>query len=204
MSIAPPLPSYASAAPRPILPLRQFSVSEYHRMIETNVLTEDDPVELLEGWIVQKTPRNPPHDTAVGKTDDAIRARLPRGWFTRSQMAITTGDSEPEPDVAVVRGTRCDYGLRHPGPPDLALVVEVADSTLERDREEKARIYARAAIPVYWVVNLVDLRVEVFTDPSGPASIPAYRQCLPYDRTRTLPLHIEGQVLSIAVSELLP
>lgn len=205
MTIAlPGAPGVAPSAPRPILPLRQFTVAEYHRMIETRVLTEDDPVELLEGWIVQKIPRNPPHDGTVALTNKALSRRLPPGWHVRIQSAITTSDSEPEPDLAVARGVEEDYLVRHPGPADLALVVEVADSTLDRDREEKARIYARAGIRAYWIVNLVDRRVEVYTDPSGAVALPAYRNPAHHDRNAMLPLNIDGDALSIPVLELLP
>src|SRR5579862_9140639 len=84
----------------PPFPVRPFTVDEYHRMIDADVLDEGDAVELLEGWIVPKMPRNPPHDATIGLADDALRIRLPAGWHVRLQSAITTSDSEPEPDLA--------------------------------------------------------------------------------------------------------
>ena len=85
-------------------PVRRFTVDEYHRMIQLGILKEGDPVELLEGWIVAKMARNPPHDVVVGLVQAALSAVLPSTWICRGQSAVTTSDSEPEPDVAVVAG----------------------------------------------------------------------------------------------------
>ena len=102
---SPPLPAIV-----PPLPVRRFTVEEYHQMIQAGVLGEDDDVELLEGWIVPKMARNPAHDAVVSMVMvDVLTPRLPKGWFCRGQSAITTADSEPEPDVAVVRGSTRDY-----------------------------------------------------------------------------------------------
>ncbi len=189
----------------PPLPVRRFTVAEYHQMIVAGILREDEPVELLEGWLVLKMTRNPPHDLAVGLLEDEIIRCLPAGWFRRGQCAVTTADSEPEPDVAVARGQRRDYGTRHPGPGDLALAAEVADSSLEGDRTIKARIYARASIPTYWIVNLPDHQVEVYTNPTGPTAEPHYQQQQVYRPGDLVPLVLDGQeVARIAVTDLLP
>jgi Uma2 family endonuclease len=185
--------------------VRRFSVDEYHRLVDAGVLNEGEPIELLEGWLVYKMTRNPPHEVALGLAGDAIDGRLPAGWHVREQSAITTADSEPEPDLAVTRGARRDYKQRHPGPGDLALVVEVADSTLQVDRGDKARIYARAGIAAYWIINLIDRRVEVYTDPTGPDPAPAYRRRDDHDAAGSVPLSISGlPPISIPVAELLP
>ena len=106
----------------------------------------------------------------------ALEQILPEGWYVHSQDAITLATSEPEPDVAMVRGDRRAYVDHHPGPKDVALVVEVADASLQRDRGFKRRLYAQAGIPAYWIVNLVDRVLEVYTEPSGPTDQPDYRQ----------------------------
>jgi Uma2 family endonuclease len=190
----------------PPLPVRRFSVKEYHRMIQSGILTDEDHVELLEGWIVPKMARNPRHDAVIALLhNEVIGPRLPKGWFCRGQSAITTRDSEPEPDLAIVRGRSLDYLKRHPGPKDMALVIEVADTSIRRDRVIKARLYARAGIPVYWIVNLAGNRVEVHTEPSGPADAPCYRQRHTYGRTRSVPLELDGTtVAEIPVRELIP
>ena len=122
----------------PTEPIWRMSVAQYHRLIRLGVLTDDDPIELLEGWLVQKMPKKPPHRVATGLLHEELtlllaRAQLLNGWHVASQEPLTTGDSEPEPDIAVVRGQLRDYLKRHPGPKDVALVVEVADATVRRE-----------------------------------------------------------------------
>jgi Uma2 family endonuclease len=188
----------------PTVPVRRFTVDEYHRMIAARILQEDEPIELLEGLLVPKMTRNPPHDTVLGLLEDEISRCLPKAWFRRGQSAMTTPDSEPEPDLAVVRGERRDYRTWHPGPGDLGLVVEVSDSSLFQDRTLKVRIYARAAIPVYWTVNIPDNQVEVYTNPSGPTAESAYQQQQIYRPGDQVPLVLDGQeVARIAVADLL-
>jgi Uma2 family endonuclease len=165
----------------------RLSLEQYHDMIRADILTEDDPVELLEGWLVAKLRKKPPHRIATGSTRDALAARLPDGWFVDDQEPITLEDSEPEPDNTVVRGARRDYQDRHPGAADVGVVVEVADTSLARDRGWKKQIYARARIPVYWMVNLIDRQVEVYTDPSGPAAEPDYARHQDYAVGETIP-----------------
>ena len=120
------------------------------------------------------------------------------------QSVVTTAESEPEPDIAVVRGHELDYMSRHPGPAELALVVEVSASSLPRDRLEKVRIFARAAIPVYWIINLVNRRVEVYTDPTGPDSGPVYRTRHDYRAGDLVPFVVNGRELGPIPDELLP
>jgi Uma2 family endonuclease len=189
----------------PSLPVYRFSVDDYHRLIQDGIITEDNDVELLEGLVVPKMGRNPPHETAIDLANERLRMLLPKGWRIRIQCAITTADSEPEPDLAFVRGEARDYLTRHPGPSDMALVVEVADATLTRDRVDKARLYARAGIVCYWIVNLVDRQLEVYTDPTGPGPEPHFRQSndfLPNDEIR---LVIDGKEIGrIPVADFLP
>lgn len=156
-------------------PVYPLSVAQYHRMIDLGLLTADDPVELLEGILVQKMPKNPPHPRCNKKLARIFDRLLPAAWHYRSQEPITLGDGEPEPDGAVVRGTEDDYAQRHPGPADVALVIEIADSTLSRDRGTKLRSYARAGIAVYWIVNLIDRVIEVHSDPAPDSEQPNYR-----------------------------
>lgn len=185
-------------------PVRRFSVEEYRRLGEIGVLAEDDRVELLEGWIVPKMNLNPPHSVCVQLVDDAIRNALPEGWCVRVQDAVSTDDSEPEPDVAVVRGAIRDFTARHPGPKDIGLIVEVADTSLTRDRY-KCRLYGGAGITLYWIVNLVDRRIEVHVDPTGPDPNPGYRRRNEYGPDDRVPLVLDGcEIARIEVSGLLP
>jgi len=184
--------------------LRRFTVDEYDRMVQAGVLSEDDPVELLEGWVVQKMPRNPPHDAVLYRSHKEVSRRLPGEWICRGQSGTVTGDSKPEPDLAVVRGPEERYYERHPAPEDIGAAVEVADSTLEGDRDYKGAIYARANIPVYWIINIPEAKVEVYTNPSGPGPSSSYRQRRDFGIADTVPLVLDGrEVAQIAVKDLL-
>lgn len=185
--------------------LRRFSVAEYHWMIDSGILTDEDKVELLDGYVVLKMPRNPPHCGTIQKILKRLGRLLPPGWDLRGQSAVTFSQSEPEPDVAVVRGDECTYVARHPGPVDVGLIIEVAESSLDRDRNEKARIYAQAGIPIYWIVNLVDQRIEVRSAPGTVAGQPAYTQQQDFAPGDLMPLVLGGvTVATIDARELLP
>jgi Uma2 family endonuclease len=189
----------------PAFSIYRLSVQKYQEMIQKQILTEQDPVELLEGWIVTKMPRYPAHDTAIDLTEAALRPVLPAGFRIRVQNAITTSDSQPEPDIAVVTGDLRAYASRHPGPEEIALLVEVADSSLDTDRSDKARVYARAGVLVYWIVNLVDRQVEVYTDPDQRSTPPAYRRRDTYLPGQSIPVLLKGQTIAqIPAQELLP
>jgi Uma2 family endonuclease len=172
--------------------LARFSVASYQRMIETGILTAEDKVELLENYVVVKMPRNPRRDSAVQRILRPILKALPAGWDIRIQSAITLPDSQPEPDFAVVRGSASDYESRHPGAADIGLVIEVADSSLLRDQRDKTRIYARAGIPTYWIVNLVDKRIEIYSQPSGAVEVAGYGAFQTLQPGDTVPLILDG------------
>lgn len=182
----------------------RLSVAQYHQMIEAGILTPDDRVELLEGWLISKVPKKPPHSVATRRTRAALIALLPAGWYVDTQEPITLADSEPEPDVTIVRDDANDYLDRHPGAEDLPLVVEVADTTIARDRKLKQRIYARAGIPVYWIINLRTKRVEVYTAPLADEVSASYQNRQDYTAADELPVLIEGrEVGRIKVADLL-
>ena len=198
-------PSVETCAAVPPDVIWRLSVDQYHAMIHAGILTDDDPVELLEGWLVAKMPTNPPHRAVTRLIRQVLERLVPAEWYVDSQEPITTDDSEPEPDVVVVRGETRHYLDRHPGPNDVGLVIEVADTTLQRDRGFKKRLYARASIPVYWIVNLSDNQCEVYTEPSGPEPQPDYRQRQDYGRSDVMPVMLAGvEVGRIAVQEFLP
>jgi Uma2 family endonuclease len=175
-------------------------------MIQAGILGEDDDVERLEGWIVPKMAKNPPHEAVTsGIMNRQFAPRLPRGRFCRGQSAITTADSEPEPDIALVRGSELDYMARHPGPADMALAIEVSFSSLSRDRLHKTRIDARASVPVYWIINVVDRQVEAYTDPTGPDPAPLYRTRQVYQAGDLVPFVVDRRELGpIPAQDLLP
>jgi Uma2 family endonuclease len=184
---------------------RRFTVAEYHRLTETGILTEDDNLELLNGYLVHKMARNPPHDGTVQRLRKRLEKVLPAGWEIRVQSAVTLSESEPEPDIAVVRTDVDEYMKRHPNRAEIGLLVEVSDSTLLGDRADKGAIYARDGIECYWIVNLVQRQVEVYTLPSGPTAAPNYAQQQDYLPGDTVSLILNGiLVANIPIQELLP
>lgn len=186
------------------LPYRpaKISVELYHSLVASGLIAEDDPIELLDGVLVEKMTKNPPHVVATRQCDLALLKILPAGWHVRNQDPITLSTSEPEPDLVVVRGRLQDYSGRHPGADDIGLVIEVADASLLTDRY-KGSLYAAAGIPYYWLVNITDSSVEVYSRPDRAAG--AY---LNKDEMRApghLPLELAGETVGlIAIASILP
>lgn len=181
-------------------PFATFPAEKYDRMMELESLTAEDKIELLENYLVLKKPETPDHDCAVELLGKRLVEVLPAGWFLRLQDVVALADSRPEPDIAV-----CHDCMRRPTPADVGPVIEVANSSLLRDQQDKARIYARGTVPVYWIVNLEDRRVEVHTQPSGPCDSPAYASVVHFSPGDSVPLVLDGAtVATIPVADLLP
>jgi Uma2 family endonuclease len=175
---------------------RPFSVAEYHRMVDAGILTEDDRVELLEGVIVLMSPQKEPHAQAIEVLTETLVLQVKGRFRVRPQLPLTLGDrSEPEPDLAVVP-------LPEPGAPALnrraaLLVIEVAGESLRKDRLAKSRVYARAGIPEYWIVNLEERCVEVSRDPDAEAGV--YRTSMKASPGEVLrPSVIDGVGVTVA------
>lgn len=187
------------------VPVGRLSVEKYHEMIRQGILTENDRMELLDGILVSKMRTNPPQGLTTQLIRQTFDRILPEGWHVESQRPVTLATSEPEPDGMVVRGKLRDYGDRHPLPNDVALIVEVADSTLLSDRMFKKALYAQAGIAVYWIVNLIDHRVEVYQEPTGEAERPTYATRQDFGPLDEIAVVIEGrEVGRISVADLLP
>jgi Uma2 family endonuclease len=182
--------------------LYRLSVDQYDEMARVGILLDGEPVELIEGWLIVKMTKNPPHTVATNLVRDALSQTIPAGWFVASQDPITTFDSKPEPDVMVVRGHPRDYRNRHPTPENVGLIVEVADTSLPYDRTTKRRIYARAGVDHYWIINLIASRVEVYSEPTEAGE---FRRREVFGRDADMPLLLDGrEVGRIAVRDLLP
>ncbi|MGL6095603.1 MAG: Uma2 family endonuclease, partial [Fimbriiglobus sp.] len=181
-----------SALARP--PQRLFTVAEYHRMGAAGVLTENSRCELIHGVILEKPVIHPAHKKAVRHLIEAASAVFGKSYVIDSQGPITLPDSEPEPDLSVAVGPEEQYDARNPLPPELVLVVEVADSSLDYDRGEKLEMYAASQIAVYWIVNFPDRRVEVYTDPHSGKS-PTYRTRTDYAPGESVPVTVAGTIL---------
>jgi len=170
----------------------------YERLGERGVIAPDERVELIDGDLVDVSPQSSLHATAIRKTEEALRRGFSRGFDLRVQLPLALSEiDEPEPDVAVVEGSIDDHRDAHPT--TAVLVVEVADSSLEFDRTKRAAVYARAGIPDYWIVNLVDDQVEVYRDSDG--------ELFGWKRTRRAGDSVSPQIQeepSTAVDDLLP
>lgn len=204
MSIHEPPAGFGFAVP-PAPISHRFTVEQYHRMIDAGILTENDKVHLIEGFILEMTPIGVLRRYAVDEVYHAVEKLLPTGWKAFMQQPITLADSELEPDVSVVRGTGADYKDHHPWPSEIGLLIEVADSSLTLDRSTKARLYAADGIPEYWIVNLIERQIEVLRDPHGDRSTAAYRSLATFSAAEKFPLNLSGQACGeIAVASVLP
>ena len=147
---------------------RSFTVDEYHRMAEAGILREDDRVELLDGQIVEMSPIGPRHARCVDDLGRLFSRRADHTVIVRIQNPLVLGvHQEPEPDLALVVARPDRYGRAHPGPTDVLLVIEVADTSLARDRERKLLIYASAHIAEVWLVDLEGEQIEVYRSPTS-------------------------------------
>jgi Uma2 family endonuclease len=144
----------------------RFAVAEYHRMAEAGILGEDSRVELISGQIVDMAPIGPPHHGMVIRLTRLLPGALAGRGVLSVQNPVRLDDgSEPEPDVAVPRPRADDYATATPCPPDVPLLIEVADSSLAGDRAIKLPLYAESGIAECWIVNLVERVVEVYRQP---------------------------------------
>lgn len=202
------LPRVEPAAESNGPPLYRLSIEQYEAMGEARILDEDDRVELVDGLLVSKMTKYGPHVVATGLTWNAIAAIIPKGWHVSKEdpIRIPNRAGEPEPDISIVKGDIRDYLERHPEPAEVALVVEVSESSLEIDRGAKLRMYAGGGIPIYWIVNVVDRQLEVYTEPSGPDAEPAgYRRTVVLKPGESVTFAIAGvEIGPIAVAEMLP
>ncbi len=196
-----PAPPPKQIRPDPFL----LSVERYHAMVANGTLTTMDRVELIDGNLVEKMSQNSPHSSTLDIVEVDIRALLPAGWWLRSQKPLSLARSVPEPDAAIVRGDRHTYRTRHPVAADVGIVIEVSDSSLWYDRTVKGHLYAAADIPEYWVVNIEERLVEVYTSPNPAADPPAYATRTDYAVGQSVPLVLDGTaVAQLPVADLLP
>jgi Uma2 family endonuclease len=199
-TVTPTQPLVSPPATLPFTP-RRITVDEYERIIASGSLNEPKKVELVDGYMVTKMAKSAEHGFSVKETLKGLERLLAPGWTSRKEEPVRIpAYDEPEPDVTIVRGSDADYRHRIPEATDVGLLVEVSATNPSADRQQ-ADVYARGAIPVYWLVNLVDRRVEVYTDP-GPAG---YASRKDFPSGQQVPVVIDGrQMGQIAVDDILP
>ena len=176
-----------------------FTVDAYHRLAELGILDEDDRVELLDGQIVEMTPIGGAHAACVIRLTDLLSRRSGSDTSVSVQNPVVLAERwEPQPDIAVLRRPGGLAGAWLPSPSDVLLVVEVADTSLERDRDVKIPRYAAAGIPEAWLVDLVGDSISVCREP-GPGG---YSEIVTLTRGEALrPLRLPG--VAVAVAEVL-
>ncbi|AFY70105.1 protein of unknown function DUF820 [Thalassoporum mexicanum PCC 7367] len=148
------------------LPIAHFSITDYHRMIEAGIIG-DRRIELINGLLVEMSPEGVEHTYFEENLAKQLEKALAGKAYVRENKPITLADSEPEPDIAVVKLPRSQYLQHHPFAEHILLVVEVAKSSLPYDRTIKKELYAQANIPEYWLVDLQNRRVMVWRSPQG-------------------------------------
>lgn len=185
-TITPTQPTALPAGP-PLADVYRLNVDEFERIADS---LEVERVELIDGLIIPRGDVDPPHAVVVSRLRRRLDRLVPDGWFTIQDMPVRVHRTyEPFPDVAIVGGDPdTAYLDRHPGPADVALAVEVSDSTLAKDRGEKRVNYARGGIGVYWIVNLIDRQVEVYTKPTPDG----YEARTDYKDGESVPVVITG------------
>jgi len=177
---------------------RRFTRDDYHRMAEVGLIDSEAKVELLNGEIVPMSPVGYSHSGVVDDLIDFFIQRRGDRFRVRGQNPQATSDiSEPEPDVQLIRDREDRYRTGHPGPSDVYLVIEVADSSLKRDLGPKMQIYAAAGIVEYWVIDLVNRKLVVHTEPDQPAA--GYKSVVSHDEgAKVAPKAAEDCVLDLA------
>ena len=186
-----------------VLRTRRWTRREYERLIGLDVLHEDDPIELVAGRLIVAEPQHGPHATAIELATEVLRLAFGAGWRIRVQLPLALGaSSEPEPDLAIVRGTPGDGRAHHPT--TAGLVVEIADRSVRLDRGLKARVYARAGIADYWIVHLVDRTVEVYRDPTREGQRSWRYRAVSIAATDERVVPLAAPFSSILVAHLLP
>jgi Uma2 family endonuclease len=150
----------------PVQTQHRFSAREYRRMAETGVLRPDARVELLDGQIIDMSPIGPLHGGVTKRLNRLFTLAANGRWIVSTQDPVQLDDhSEPEPDLVLLKPAPDDYTSRHPGPEDVLLLIEVADTSLPYDRGDKLPAYGRAGVPEVWIVNLAEEAIEVYREP---------------------------------------
>lgn len=145
---------------------RLFTVDEYYRMSDLSILSPEERTELIDGEVIAMAAQYPAHVTSTKLGYDYLAELLKQKAVVRCQAPIWISDrSLPEPDIAIVRPLIERYYGRHPGPEDIFWLIEVSDATLQYDLNTKAKLYAKAGIPIYWVIDAVEREVHAYRTP---------------------------------------
>jgi Putative restriction endonuclease len=189
-----------------------ITVDQYHEMIRAGIIPDGSPIELIDGILMWKDRscgggkpmgHDPRHALLVMRVLQLLQQFVPGlGCHLRTQLPVALTDvNEPEPDIAVIHGTVEDFATRHPGPADVMMVIEIADTSLRRDRTTKQRLYAKAGIPTYWIVNLQKNQIEVYEQPDPAREL--YAKSTVHKSGETLMLRLQEHEFPVELSRLL-
>jgi hypothetical protein len=200
---APAKPGVLRLSGSGLVPYR-LTVRQFEKMIDAGIFRAEDRVELLGGLLIKKMTVNDPHDFAVSELAQQLRGLLTPAWFIREEKSVVLGRHwRPQPDISVASGPLSKYRRRAPRARDLGLLVEVTDTTYRKDRGWKWEKYAGSKVPVYWIVNIPERRVEVYSSPIGQGESAQYRDCTTHGADQEVPVIIDGQELGrIKVSDI--
>ncbi len=178
---------------------KRFTVTEFQRMVETGIIEEGSPYELLNGEIVHMASIGTKHASKVDRINSFLNRNIRDAITVRVQNPIELGAfSQPEPDIAILHWQDDFYESGHPTAQDIYLLIEVSDTTLNYDRTHKLPIYAESGIAEYWIVNLLDNQIEVYRNPSGQV----YQSIETFTKGQTLTIELLPEV-TIAVTDIL-
>ncbi|HHP7244942.1 MAG TPA: Uma2 family endonuclease [Elainellaceae cyanobacterium] len=180
---------------------KQFTLDEYHRLVELGFFHEDDRIELIHGDIIQMAAKGTAHEVCLTKLNRELVKLIDDQATLRCQSPIILPpDSEPEPDFSIVRDRSDDYLSQYPGASDVFVVIEIADSSLEYDQTVKLKLYAKHGIQHYWIFNLLEHVLEIYHDsyqsPQGDYGYRVKRTILP-DEAIALP-QMQDKVLHLS------
>ena len=178
------------SGPRPY----HMPVEVYDRLVESGVFGDKSPIYLWKGRLVEPMTKGEPHEFALGELNGVLVRLTQGGWHVRPSSPVRVfDDSKPEPDFVILRGENRDYRKRKPTPRDVAMLVEISDSSLPHDAGDKCDGYASTSIPVYWIVNIPDRRIDVYTRPTGPVAHPRFESCLSFGPDDEVPVILDGR-----------
>ncbi len=159
--------NFANVMTKTSIQRRLFTVSDYYKISDAGILSASDRVELIHGEILKMSPIKSQHAGVVNELSELLILALSGRAIVTVQNPLRLDEyTEPEPDIAVVKYRKDKYRTSHPMPEDVFLVIEVADSSLQYDRQVKVPLYAQAGIPEYWIINIADRQIEIFRQPS--------------------------------------
>ena len=193
--------SAIESGPRPY----HMTVDVYDRLVDSGVFGDTSPIYLWKGQLVEPMTKGEPHEFALGELNQTLVRLTGDRWHVRPSSPVRVlDDSKPEPDLVVLRGPNKDYRKRKPSLRDVAMLVEISDSSLAHDSGDKREVYAIASIPLYWIVNIPNRRIDVYTRPTGPVEQPRFESCQSYGPDDEVPLVLDGsEVGRIAIKDVL-